>query len=69
MTRRLRLLSAAVAACAVMVVVGGTEARAGPTTVLGAAKPAKASCPQDCLVEADVTATADVPAARAASTS
>ena len=55
MTRRLRGLSAAVAACAVVVVVGGAAASAGPTIVLGAAKPAKASCPQACLVEADVT--------------
>jgi hypothetical protein len=54
-SRRTRILAGALAACAATVALGGAAATAGPTTVLGAAKPAKASCPQNCLVEADVT--------------
>ena len=49
-----KLLVAALA-CALAVAAGSASAGAAPTTILGAAKPAKASCPDDCLVEARVT--------------
>ncbi|MBM3666124.1 MAG: hypothetical protein FJW90_01350 [Actinobacteria bacterium] len=49
-----RLLAAALAAAAA-VALCASLASAAPTLILGAAKPAKASCPQNCLVEARVT--------------
>jgi hypothetical protein len=55
MRRRAAILTAAVAACAATVALGASMAGAAKTTILGAAKPAKASCPQNCLVEAKVT--------------
>ena len=55
MTGRVRILAAAVAACVAAVALGTSTAGAAKTTILGAAKPAKASCPERCLVEARVT--------------
>jgi hypothetical protein len=53
---RRRGLNAAALACGLTVALGAAVAGAAPKTiVLGAAKPAKASCPADCLVEARVT--------------
>jgi hypothetical protein len=56
-TRRTRVkLTAAALACGLTVALGAAVAGAAPKTiVLGAAKPAVASCPDDCLVEARVT--------------
>lgn len=50
----LALLSAAVA-CSGLLAVGPASAGAQSTIILGAAAPAQASCPQNCLVEAQVT--------------
>jgi hypothetical protein len=55
MRRRTSIRAAALAACAVTVALGVSMAGAAKTTILGAAKPAKASCPENCLVEAKVT--------------
>jgi hypothetical protein len=49
-----KLLVAALV-CALAVAVGSSSAGAAATVILGAAKPANASCPDDCLVEARVT--------------
>lgn len=47
---------AAALVCAGAVALGSASAGAAPATIiLGAAKPAAASCPTDCLVEAEVT--------------
>lgn len=53
--RRLRAVLAAALASGALIALGSSFAGAAPTVILGAAKPAKASCPQDCLVEAQVT--------------
>jgi hypothetical protein len=54
-TRRKGLIAAALAG-GLTVALGAAIAGAAPKTiVLGAAKPAEASCPDDCLVEARVT--------------
>ena len=50
----LALLSVAVA-CSGMLALGPASAGAQSTIILGAAAPAQASCPQNCLVEARVT--------------
>jgi hypothetical protein len=54
-TARRPISIALVAAVAAAVALGASLASAAPTEILGAAKPVKASCPQDCLVEARVT--------------
>lgn len=51
---RARLVALALA-CAALTAVGAAAAVAAKTIVLGSAKPATASCPKDCLVEARVT--------------
>lgn len=54
--RRRNKLVAAVAACGLTVALGSAVVSAETkTVVLGSAKPAQASCPKDCLVEARVT--------------
>jgi hypothetical protein len=50
-----RGLIAAACACALVVAIAAASAGAAQTIILGAAKPANASCPDDCLVEARVT--------------
>jgi hypothetical protein len=51
----MRRILAAAFACAALAGLGSSLATAAPTVILGAAKPANASCPKDCLVEARVT--------------
>ena len=48
-------LLAAGLALALAIAIGAASAGAAQTIILGAAKPANASCPDDCLVEARVT--------------
>ena len=48
-------LLAAGLALALTIAIGTASAGAAQTIILGAAKPANASCPDDCLVEARVT--------------
>jgi hypothetical protein len=51
---KLSLISAAIA-CSGLLAVGPSTAGAQSTIILGAAAPARASCPANCLVEARVT--------------
>lgn len=53
-SKRLKLSAAALGCAAVILAAAGTGA-ARETVILGAATPAKASCPNNCLVEAQVT--------------